>query len=103
MMRFMREKSSDRPPLGALMWPSSDVPASHVHDVADLVRSLDPDHSIRWLVGDPGDGVGVLAADLGARLQPVAEALAQNADGGGYVFARGAVGCCRHRPMTSQS
>ena len=25
--RFMREKSSDRPPCGALMWPSSEVPA----------------------------------------------------------------------------
>ena len=73
------------------------VGARHVDDVAHLLAGLDPDHGVGRLVGDPGDGVGVLAADGLAGLQPVAEALPQDADGRGHVAARTVLGCCcRH-------
>ena len=92
----MREKSSEKPPRGALMWPSSEVPAPNgmmgarwvrgdAHDLAHFLGILHPDHRVGRLVGDPGDGVGVLAADRLAGLQPVAEALPQHGDGRCHV------------------
>ena len=74
------------------MWPSSEVPApkgmigvrcvrSNAHDFAHLLGGLDPDHGIGRLVWDPGDGVGMLAAERLARLQAIAKALPQDRDG----------------------
>ena len=62
--------------------------AGHPHDLAHLVLVLDPDHGVGRLVGDPGDGVGMLAADRLPGLQPVAEALAQDGNGGGDIAPR---------------
>ena len=98
-MRFMREKSTREAALrridvafqrgaGAEGDDGHAMRAGDVARRAHLLGVLHPDHGIGRLVGDPGDGVGVLAADCLAGLQPVAEALAQDADGGGHVAAR---------------
>ena len=59
--------------------------ARHPHHLDDLLLALHPDHGVGRLIGDPGDGVGVLAADRLAGLQPVREALPQHGDGGGDI------------------
>ena len=64
------------------------VRARHVHHLAHLLGALHPDHGIGRLVGDPGDGVGMLAADLRPGLQPLSEPLAQHGDDGGNVARR---------------
>ena len=70
--------------------------ARHVDNGAHVLARLRPDHGVRRLVGYPGDGVGMLAADRLAGLQPFAEPLAQDADGGRDVAARAVAGCRRH-------
>ena len=72
------------------------VRTGDVDDGAYFIGILHPDHRIGGLVGDPGDGVGVLAADFRTGLQAFAESLPQDADGGGHIGARAVVRGCRH-------
>ena len=85
LQRGSRPERDDRHAMGA----------GHAHDLAHLLLGLDPDDRVRRLVGDPGDGVGMLAADLRSGLQPVAEALAQHGNRRGDTVCAATARCLR--------
>ena len=84
----MRDVSIERPPNGALMWPSNEEPTpkgmignaalgADAHGIGDLRRRFRKKHGVGRLVGNLRKLIAVLAADRFALGQPLAEAGAQ--------------------------
>ena len=96
---FIRERSSDTPPCGALTWPSSDEPVpngtigascraqSFTRSITSS-RDLGEHDRVRRLVLEPGQRVAVLAADRLGGGEAIAEARGEVGVEGGDGFRR---------------
>ncbi len=87
-MRFMRDRSSEMPPNGALTWPSSEVPVpkgitgtrgfgAELHDFGHLGLGLGEKNGVGRFAFEPGERVGVLLAQRLPHGEAAAEARGQ--------------------------
>ena len=102
----MREKSTDRPPRGALMWPSSEVPAPNGMIGTRCVRATRTTSlTSSWFstqITASGGWLGIQVMVLAcwrrisrSGLQPVSEALAQHGNRRGDTVCAATASCLR--------